>query len=69
MISPWMFAWLAREREFEFRRELERLRCEKEHRRKCREASLGSEFRGTIISTIRGWVRHWAEYYSASKSC
>lgn len=69
MISPWMIAWLAREREFELRRELERLRREKEHRRVCRKESSVFEIRGTILSAIGDWFRHWMEHYSAGKSC
>jgi len=69
MISPWMFAWLAREREFELRRELERLSREKEHRGMCREVSPELEIRGTILNAVRDWFRHRTEHYSASKSC
>ncbi|GAP08384.1 MAG TPA: hypothetical protein DEQ80_03815 [Anaerolinea thermolimosa] len=63
MISPWMFAWLAREREFELRRELERLRCQKDSKEVCKEPRI----RGTILMTLAGWFRQRAERIPADK--
>lgn len=67
MMNPWMFAWLAREREFEFRRELEWLRRYKESRKVCQEAQPAREIWSTIFKMMAGWFRQRPERIPADK--